>query len=90
MFSRANATAHSDVGVTSDINERAYAHREGRGSVFTSKYGVGRLVYYEIFNRIVDAIDREKALKKWKRQWKIDLIEQMNPDWDDPYLTLPR
>ncbi|MEZ5920275.1 MAG: GIY-YIG nuclease family protein [Parvularculaceae bacterium] len=76
------------VGVTNNIGERAYAHREGRGSMFTSKYDVKLLVYFEVFDRIDDAIAREKILKKWKRRWKIDLIESMNPGWNDLYLTL--
>ncbi|MCB2114703.1 MAG: GIY-YIG nuclease family protein [Parvularculaceae bacterium] len=87
LASRRNGTLY--IGVTNDINHRAFEHREGRGSIFTSKYGVRRLVYYETFNRIEDAIDREKAMKKWKRQWKIELIESMNPDWDDLYSALP-
>ncbi|MGD9801735.1 MAG: GIY-YIG nuclease family protein [Parvularculaceae bacterium] len=87
LASRRNGTLY--IGVTNNINHRAFEHREGRGSIFTSKYGVCRLVYYEVFNRIEDAIDREKALKKWKRSGKIELIESMNPDWDVLYLTLP-
>ena len=76
------------IGVTGDLAQRVYKHREGRGSSFTSKYGVCRLVYYETFNWIDDAIAWEKELKKWRRQWKISLIQQDNPDWDDLYLTL--
>ena len=86
LASQRNGTLY--VGVTNDINHRTFEHREGRGSVFTSKYGVGRLVHYEVFERIDEAIDREKALKKWKRRWKIELIEKVNPDWNDLYLTL--
>lgn len=86
LASRKNGTLYT--GVTGNLSERAYAHREGRGSHFTSRYKVKRLVYYESFTRIVDAIDREKTLKKWKRQWKIELIESVNPYWNDLYLTL--
>ncbi|MEZ5809909.1 MAG: GIY-YIG nuclease family protein [Rhizobiaceae bacterium] len=76
------------IGVTSDLEGRVYDHREGRGSVFTSRYGLTRLVWYEQHDHISDAIQREKSLKRWYRQWKIDLIEAMNPRWDDLYLIL--
>lgn len=76
------------IGVTNDVSARAYAHREGKGSVFTSKYGVKRLVYIEPYDDVRDAIAREKELKKWRRQWKIELIEKANPDWDDLFLKL--
>lgn len=71
------------VGVTSNIAARVWAHREGRGSNFCARYGVKRLVYAEPAPTIEDAIAREKAMKKWKRSWKIELIEQANPDWAD-------
>ncbi|MFQ5564017.1 MAG: GIY-YIG nuclease family protein [Parvularculaceae bacterium] len=86
LASRKNGTLY--IGVTGNLNERAYAHREGRGSDFASRYKIKRLVYYESFDRIVDAIDREKTLKKWKRQWKIELIESVNPHWNDLYFGL--
>jgi putative endonuclease len=57
---------------------------------FTARYGVDRLVWYEAYERIEEAIAREKSLKKWQRDWKIRLIEEMNPDWDDLYLILNR
>ena len=55
---------------------------------FSKKYNLKRLVYFEVFNRVEDAILREKRLKKWNRQWKIDLLEKVNPDWDDLYEKL--
>lgn len=71
------------IGVTSDIAARVWAHKEGRGSLFCKRYGLTRLVYAEQAPTIEEAIAREKAVKKWNRQWKIDLIESANPEWDD-------
>ena len=76
------------VGVTSDIARRAWEHREGDVEGFTKRYRLKRLVYTEQHNDIRDAIQREKTIKHWPRQWKIDLIETANPDWNDPYNTL--
>ncbi len=76
------------IGVTNDISRRAWEHREGVGSIFCRKYGVTKLMYYEFFENITDAIHREKRLKKWKRVWKIALIEEANPRWEDLYLRL--
>jgi putative endonuclease len=76
------------TGVTADLAARATQHREGRGSAFVKKYGFTRLVYMERHERIEDAIAREKAIKKWRRAWKIELIESMNPDWADLYAIL--
>jgi len=73
------------IGVTSDIGARVWAHREGRGASFCARYGLTRLVYAEEAPTIEDAIAREKALKKWNRAWKIELIESANPDWLDLY-----
>ncbi len=73
------------IGVTSDIGRRIWQHRNGTGSQHARKYGKHRLVYMERFEEIEDAIRQEKALKKWRRQWKIDLIEKANPDWADLY-----
>ena len=86
MASQKNGTLY--IGVTNNIHERAYAHTQGRGAAFTSKYKIKRLVYVEHFDTIKDAIAREKELKKWRRQWKIELIEAANPDWDDVYSKL--
>ncbi|HUE80211.1 MAG TPA: GIY-YIG nuclease family protein [Sphingomicrobium sp.] len=71
------------IGVTAQIAARGLAHRAGRGSAHCARYGLTRLVYAEQAPTIGDAIAREKAMKKWRRAWKIELIEQANPDWDD-------
>jgi putative endonuclease len=71
------------IGVTSDLVARLYQHREGTIKGFTSKYGVVRLVRFEQFGDMPGAIAREKQLKRWHRQWKINLIESENPLWDD-------
>ncbi|WP_336978149.1 GIY-YIG nuclease family protein [Altererythrobacter fulvus] len=76
------------TGVTGDLAARMVQHRAGTGSEFVAKYGFTRLVYMEFHDRIEDAIAREKAIKKWRRAWKIELIETMNPDWDDLFDTL--
>ena len=71
------------MGVTNDIARRLAEHRAGKAGAFTSGYGVFRLVHVEEFVTAVDAIQREKSLKKWPRQWKIELIERDNPTWTD-------
>ena len=76
------------IGVTSELAARVWAHREGRGSGFCARYGLKRLVYAEQAPTIAEAIAREKAMKKWNRAWKIELIEQANPDWDDLFETI--
>ncbi len=81
VTNRKNGTLYT--GVTSDIAERAFAHREGRGGTFAAKYGCTRLVWFEAFEDIRDAIAHEKRVKKWKRAWKINVIEAMNPNWHD-------
>jgi len=81
LASRRNGTLY--VGVTSDLASRLFDHREGRFPGFTSKYGVMTLVYYETLESMDDAIRRETQLKKWRRIWKLRLIEEMNPSWDD-------
>lgn len=73
------------TGVTAYLPERIAQHREGKGSIFVAKYGFARFVYAERYDRIEEAITCEKAIKKWRRAWKIELIEKMNPDWDDLY-----
>jgi putative endonuclease len=73
------------VGVTSDIAARAYAHREGRGSSYVKRRELLRLVWAEHTDSIEDAIAHEKRLKRWRRAWKIALIERSNPNWDDLY-----
>ncbi|EJB03852.1 putative endonuclease containing a URI domain [Rhizobium leguminosarum bv. trifolii WSM597] len=76
------------IGVTSDLERRIYEHREGLTPGFAWKYGCTRLVWYEEHWDIGSAIQREKSLKRWYRQWKVDLVDAMNPGWDDLYLTL--
>jgi putative endonuclease len=83
LASKRNGTLYT--GVPSDIFNRVSLHRTQQGSSFTSKYGVRRLVYFEYHDTIQDAIAREKQLKKWKRDWKIALIESVNPGWIDLY-----
>lgn len=83
MANAPNGTLY--VGVTSDLVRRVAEHRTGSLPGFTSQYGVKRLVYFESHDDINAAIAREKQLKKWRRDWKIDLIEQKNPHWDDLY-----
>ena len=76
------------TGVTSDLPRRVWQHKNGQGSEFVRTYKLHRLVYMEPSDSIVAAIEREKAVKKWRRVWKIELIESMNPDWKDLYDTL--
>jgi putative endonuclease len=71
------------IGVTNNLRKRLELHRAGRGSKFASKYKIHRLVYVECFASSLEAITREKQLKNWRRDWKIRLIEQDNPDWSD-------
>ena len=71
------------IGITNDLVRRVWEHREGLVPGFTKRYNVKMLVYYEQFQKIGFAIHRETRLKKWKRQWKLELIESMNPHWND-------
>jgi len=82
LASRPNGTLYT--GVTSDLVRRVFEHRNG-DSQFTSRYCVTRLVYFEVHDSITAAIQREKNVKHWPRRWKIDLIEESNPDWRDLY-----
>ncbi len=86
LASRKGGTIYT--GVTNDLEGRTFDHREGRGSKFTSKYKVRRLVWYEEHDQISTAIQREKNIKQYYRQWKIDLIELNNPEWFDLYRTM--
>lgn len=78
------------LGVTNDLARRVDEHRRKVVPGFSARYGVARLVWYETCDRIDEAIAREKSLKKWRRDWKVTLIEEMNPDWSDLYPTLNR
>ena len=71
------------VGVTNNLERRSIEHRDGLLPGFTKKYGVKQLVYFEIFYGILEAIQREKSLKRWPREWKTNLIERTNPHWHD-------
>ena len=86
MASKRNGTLY--VGSTTDLYGRALAHREGRGSLFTAKYGVKMLVWFEEFELVTNAIQRETNIKRWKREWKLALIEKDNPDWRDLFLEM--
>jgi len=86
LASQRNGTLY--VGVTNDLLRRVSEHREGIAEGFTKKYGVKHLVFFEAFEDIRIAINRETRLKKWRRQWKIDLIQKENPLWDDLYEKL--
>lgn len=76
------------IGVTSDLIKRVYEHKNKLAKGFTNKYFVNKLVYFEQTSDIESAITREKQLKKWKRQWKIELIEKDNLNWKDLYLNI--
>ncbi|MFS0737838.1 GIY-YIG nuclease family protein [Sphingomonas sp. 1P06PA] len=71
------------IGVTSNLHQRLHQHRTGATSSFTGKYRINRLVYYEMFEDMPNAIAREKQLKAWRRDWKAVLIERDNPEWAD-------
>lgn len=71
------------IGITNDLYRRSIEHKEKRIKGFTAKYNINKLVYYEEFDNIWDALEREKQLKRWHRDWKISLIEENNPDWVD-------
>lgn len=86
LASKRNGTLY--IGVTSDLVQRAWQHRNHAVEGFTKKYGVDKLVYYELHEDMENAILREKRLKKWNRAWKLRLIEEMNPDWKDLYESI--
>jgi putative endonuclease len=71
------------TGVTNDLIRRVFEHREHTVPGFTRQYGVTRLVYFERHETAIEAITREKAIKRWQRGWKFELIERTNPNWDD-------
>ena len=81
LASKRNGTLYT--GVTADLAARMMQHRRKRGSKFAARYSVALLVHAEHFERIEEAIAREKAIKKWLRAWKVALIEKDNPDWND-------
>ena len=73
------------IGVTSNLTQRVWQHKNDLVEGFTERYGVHRLVWYEVHETMESAIMREKALKKWNRAWKVELIEKTNPNWTDLY-----
>ena len=81
LASRRNGTLY--IGVTSNLVQRAWQHRQSVGEGFTRRYQVQHLVYYELHGDMEHAIEREKRLKKWNRMWKLRLIEEANPGWRD-------
>ena len=78
------------VGVTKSLSRRIWEHKEGLVSGFTKRYGLKTLVYYEEYSGAQDAIAREKAIKKWHRDWKINKIQEFNPSWSDLYEDLQK
>ncbi len=86
MASKINGTLY--VGVTADLLRRVWQHREGVCDGFTKRYNIKMLVWYELYATMPEAIKRETDIKAWKRAWKIDLINAMNPDWIDLYAQL--
>ncbi len=86
MASKRNGTLY--IGVTSNLVGRVWEHKEKIVEGFTQKYGVNKLVWYEEFDTIGEAIYQEKKMKKWKREWKINCIEKNNPQWKDLYESL--
>ncbi len=83
LASKKNGTLYT--GVTSNLFKRVAEHKRQLAEGFTKKYAVHILVYYEVFDDITNAIVREKRIKKWKRIWKLELIEGINPNWRDLY-----
>ena len=86
LASRRNGTLY--VGVTNDLARRVHEHRTGAADWFTRKHNVKRLVWHEAHSDVEMAITREKSIKRWPRKFKLNVIEEMNPEWDDLYLTL--
>jgi putative endonuclease len=86
LASRKNGATY--VGITNDLVRRVHEHQAKAVRGFTSKYNITRLVWFEIYDDPISAISREKELKKWKRSWKIRLIESQNPNWDDLYESI--
>jgi len=81
LANKQNGTLY--IGVTNDLVERVWQHKNDMTEGFSKKYAVHKLVYYELHRDMVAAITREKQLKKWNRAWKLELIEEKNPDWKD-------
>lgn len=76
------------IGVTSDIVKRIYEHKNGFVDGFTKQYNLKNLVYYEVYDDITEAVKREKQLKNWHREWKVELVNMQNPHWEDLYESI--
>ncbi len=86
IASQRNGTLY--IGITNNLKRRIFEHKEGNVPGFTQRYNVKTLVYFEEFTAPRYAIEREKQLKWWRRKWKLELIESINPTWKDLYLDL--
>jgi putative endonuclease len=86
LASKRNGTLY--IGVTSDLVKRIWDHKNNAVAGFTKRYSIHNLVWYELHESMLSAIEREKKLKEWKRAWKLELIEKENPDWQDLYTTI--
>jgi putative endonuclease len=86
LASKKNGTLY--IGVTSNLVKRVWEHKNRLVAGFTRRYSVHQLVWYEMHDTVESAITREKRIKEWKRQWKIELIEQSNPGWQDLYAVI--
>ena len=86
LCSKRNGTLY--IGVTNDLSRRIFEHRNKLVPGFTSRYDVTRLVWYESYENVNEALQREKSMKRWMRAWKLEAIEKMNPDWRDLYEDL--
>ena len=86
MASKRNGTIY--IGVTSDLRKRVYEHKQGVFEGFSKQHDCKNLVWYEVHDEIIAAIQREKTMKHWVRKWKLELIGKTNPQWNDLYETL--
>jgi putative endonuclease len=86
LSSKRNGTLY--IGLTSDLVKRIWEHKNNSVEGFTKRYGIHQLVWYELHENMESAIEREKRLKEWKREWKLELIESINPTWEDLYSTI--
>ena len=85
LASKRNGTLY--IGVTNNLIKRIYEHKQKQIEGFTKKYKINKLIYFEEYNSPEEAIAREKRLKKWNRSWKLKLIEEKNPQWNDLYIN---
>ncbi len=88
LASRPNGALYT--GVANNLDKRVHDHREGRGRAFTKKYCVYKLMWFQDFTYVEDAIQREESIKLWPRAWKINLIERTNPDWHDLFPAMQK